>query len=57
MLLGYILHFIPEKLDAATSRCIIRMPLLLQALLLVAVIYVVIQVKTAGIQPFIYFQF
>lgn len=57
MLLGYILHFIPEKLDAATSRCVIRMPLVFQALLLVAVIYVVIQVKTAGIQPFIYFQF
>ena len=57
MLLGYLLHFIPEKLDAATTRFVIRMPLVVQALLIVVVIYMVIQVKTAGIQPFIYFQF
>jgi hypothetical protein len=36
---------------------ITRMPLVTQALLLVIVIYVVIQMKTADVQPFIYFDF
>ena len=57
MLLGYLLHFLPDKLETGTTRMVVRMPLVLQALLIVAVIYIVIQVKTAGIQPFIYFQF
>ena len=57
MLLGYLLHFMPDKLEAGATRLVIRMPLLLQALLIVTIIYIVIQVKTAGIQPFIYFQF
>ena len=57
MLLGYLLHFLPDKLETGATRMVVRMPLVLQALLIVAVIYIVIQVKTAGIQPFIYFQF
>lgn len=34
-----------------------RMPLVGQALILIALIFLVIQVKSSDIQPFIYFQF
>lgn len=57
MLLGYLLHFTPDKWQLWSERQVGRMPLILQALLLVVVIFIVIQVKSSDIQPFIYFQF
>lgn len=57
MILGYMLHFIPDSWSQKCERGVIRLPLLLQALLILAVIYLVIQVKSSDIQPFIYFQF
>lgn len=57
MLLGYILHFTPKRLDLAVQGVVTRSPLLVQALLLVLMIFIVIQLKSAGVQPFIYFQF
>ena len=35
----------------------IRLPLIFQALILILLIFLVIQVKSSDIQPFIYFQF
>ena len=57
MLLGYVLHFLPRSLSDRAQGLVTRSPLLLQALLLVLVIWVVIQVKSSDVQPFIYFQF
>ena len=57
MALGYVLHFLPRSWEDFSARVVSRFPLVLQALLIVSVAYVVVQVKTAGIQPFIYFQF
>ena len=57
MLLGFLLHFAPDKWERACCSGVIRLPLLGQALLLVLLIYVVIQMKSSEIQPFIYFQF
>lgn len=57
MLLGFLLHFLPSGLTEWTKRLVAKMPLVLQALLIVAVIYIIIQVKSSEIQPFIYFQF
>lgn len=57
MLLGYVLHFLPDSWYMKCERGVIRLPLLLQALLVIAVIFLVIQVKSSDIQPFIYFQF
>lgn len=57
MALGYLLHFLPDTLQQRCERLVTRMPLLMQALLIVVVIYIVIQVKSSDIQPFIYFQF
>ena len=55
--IGYLLHFAPDDWQDACCRGVVRLPLLGTALLLVALIYLVIQIKSSDIQPFIYFQF
>ncbi len=57
MALGFVLHFMPSKLSDLTKRMVVRMPLIIQAILIIAVIFIVIQVKSSDVQPFIYFQF
>lgn len=57
MLLGYILHFLPSAYSERSQRMITRMPVVIQAMIIVAVIFIVIQVKSSEVQPFIYFQF
>jgi hypothetical protein len=57
MLLGYILHFIPKNIELKTRAWVNDMPLQGKVALMVAVIVLVIQVKSSEIQPFIYFQF
>ena len=57
MLLGFILHFVPKSIENKTCRLVIRMPLLLQALLIFLLIAFIVQIKSSEIQPFIYFQF
>jgi len=57
MIAGYIIHFMPKKVDMFMQTIVTRSPLLIQALFLIIAIFVVIQFKNAGVQPFIYFQF
>lgn len=57
MSLGYLLHFVPDSWERQCVRFVTWLPLIGKALLLIAVIYIVIQMKSAEIQPFIYFQF
>lgn len=57
LLLGYGIHFIPSRIKESFQRLIQRLPLLLQALLLALVILLVVQFRSVGVQPFIYFQF
>jgi D-alanyl-lipoteichoic acid acyltransferase DltB (MBOAT superfamily) len=57
MVVGYILHFIPHRAGLAVQKMVTLSPLFIQALLLVILIFIVIQVKSAGVQPFIYFRF
>ena len=57
MLLGFLLHFAPDSWQNACCRGVVKLPLLGKALLLVVLIYLVIQIKSSDIQPFIYFQF
>ncbi len=57
MLLGYLLHFVPDSWVERSQGAVIKMPLVAQALLVVVVIYIVIQIKSSDVQPFIYFQF
>jgi len=57
MILGYALHFIPQSIDLAAERWTIRLPLMAKAAMVLVVIVICIQTKSASIQPFIYFQF
>lgn len=55
--LGYFLHFVPDSWERATTKTVIRLPLVGKAVLVVGMVYLVIQMKSSEIQPFIYFQF
>ena len=57
MLLGFLLHFAPDSWENAACRGMIRLPFVGKAVLMIALIYLVIQMKSSEIQPFIYFQF
>ena len=57
MLLGYLLHFMPEFLTDKVKDFVTRCPLVVKALLIVILVFVVIQIKSSDVQPFIYFQF
>lgn len=54
---GFIMHFMPGRWANATRLTFSRMPLVVLALLMVCAIYLVVQVKSSDVQPFIYFQF
>jgi len=55
--LGYLLHFIPMRVDGWMRGLVSRAPMGIQVAMLVIVIWCVMQIKSADIQPFIYFQF
>ena len=57
MVVGYVLHFVPTSAKTALRRSAARMPMWAYVLMLVATAFVVVQFKSADIQPFIYFQF
>ncbi len=57
MFLGYIIHFIPGSVDLKMKSFITLMPFYIQALLLTLMIYLIFQIRSAEVQPFIYFQF
>lgn len=57
LLLGYALHFLPRSLSDRTRDFITRCPLVVKALFVIAVVFIVVQVKSSDVQPFIYFQF
>lgn len=54
---GYLLHFAPDSWENACCRGVIRLPFLGKAILVIALVYLAIQMKSSEIQPFIYFQF
>lgn len=57
IVLGYILHFLPRHWRRGAQRGLTRSPFLLQVLLFTLLVFFVFQVKSADVQPFIYFQF
>jgi D-alanyl-lipoteichoic acid acyltransferase DltB (MBOAT superfamily) len=57
MVIGYLLHYIPKDAELAAQDTITNMPLAGKAAFMLSIIILVIQTKSAGIQPFIYFQF
>lgn len=57
IIIGFLAHYIPPKMEAKMQDMVTRSPLLAKAILLVITIWVVAQFKSSDIQPFIYFQF
>ncbi len=57
IVLGYIFHFMPVKIEHRVQKILSNMPLIGKALLLALAIWFAVQFKSADIQPFIYFQF
>ena len=57
MLFGYVSHYLPDRWQEDIIGALKRCNVVVYALLIVAVIYIVIQIKSSTIQPFIYFQF
>lgn len=57
ILIGYTLHFIPKFIDNKVQNIITKSPLVVQALLLAIMIIVVVQMESAQLQPYIYFNF
>ena len=57
ILVGYICHFLPRAWKDKGIFVLQRGGIVACSVLLIAVIYLVIQVKSSTIQPFIYFQF
>ncbi len=55
--LGYVLHFLPDSWERACTKAVVRLPLPAKAALMIALIYLVVQMKGADIRPFIYFRF
>lgn len=54
---GFLLHFCPEKWRETIQNSVTRAPLWAQTLLFAAVLVILTQFRSAGVQPFIYFQF
>ncbi len=57
LLIGYLLHLLPATVDRLFQRIVIASPMALQVVMIVAVAWCVMQIKSSDIQPFIYFQF
>lgn len=57
ILLGYLLHFASDRWEETARRKVANLPIWGMALVIVTVIWIVMQIKSAEIQPFIYFQF
>lgn len=56
-IIGYLMHFKPKQLEIKSEQLVTRLPMLAKSVLIVFTIWIVIQTKSSGIQPFIYFQF
>lgn len=57
MALGYALHMMPRRWEHISERLVMRTNMLVNAVVIVIIIWIVMQIKSSEIQPFIYFQF
>jgi D-alanyl-lipoteichoic acid acyltransferase DltB (MBOAT superfamily) len=57
ILSGYAIHFLPVRFDSEIEKFMVRSPVALNAVYLFIIIWIVIQLKTVQLQPFIYFNF
>lgn len=52
-----LLHFLPTRFTGKLKKKYETMPIVIQALILAAIIFIVIQTRQSDIMPFIYFQY
>jgi D-alanyl-lipoteichoic acid acyltransferase DltB (MBOAT superfamily) len=57
IIFGYLTHFIPDSIDNRIIAYLSKVNIITYAVLITCVIFIVIQIKSTDIQPFIYFQF
>jgi D-alanyl-lipoteichoic acid acyltransferase DltB (MBOAT superfamily) len=57
MLVGYMLHIVPKRGETFCKEMVGKAHWTIQACLLAAFVFLVVQFRSAGVQPFIYFQF
>ena len=57
MAVGYIIHFLPERVKESYRGVFIRIPLIAQLLVIMLVAVMLFQIRTTEILPFIYFRF
>jgi len=57
MLTGFVMHFTSRNTEQKVENLVIRSPFILKLVYLSLIIFLVIQIKSSEIQPFIYFQF
>jgi alginate O-acetyltransferase complex protein AlgI len=55
--IGYIIHFLPEKVKESYRGVFIKIPLVAQLVVVLLIAVVLYQMKTTGVMPFIYFRF
>jgi hypothetical protein len=57
MAIGYIIHFLPEKIKESYRGLFIKIPLTAQLAAVFLVAILLYQMRTTEIMPFIYFRF
>jgi alginate O-acetyltransferase complex protein AlgI len=57
MIIGYVVHLLPTDYKNSLSDTFVKLPDLTKAIMVVGLIVILYQVRTADLQPFIYFQF
>ncbi|MCF6268125.1 MAG: MBOAT family protein [Melioribacteraceae bacterium] len=57
LILGFLFHFLPSSLGDKVTDKLSKLNIFVQAIIFTVVIWVVTQVQSADLQPFIYFQF
>ncbi len=57
IMLGFVLHFMGKKSEDQFKSSIAQAPFLLKVVMMTALILLVMQLRSADVQPFIYFQF
>jgi D-alanyl-lipoteichoic acid acyltransferase DltB (MBOAT superfamily) len=57
MIVGYIIHFLPEKVKESYRGFFIRIPLFAQLVIILLIAIMLYQMRTAEVMPFIYFRF
>jgi D-alanyl-lipoteichoic acid acyltransferase DltB (MBOAT superfamily) len=57
MFVGYIIHFLPERVKESYRGLFIRIPLIAQLVVIMLVAILLYQMRTTDVMPFIYFRF